>query len=110
MLLIDLEPKFYGMPDGDLWPNVERIEDARGVQFLCPVCYAANGGPVGTHGIVCWSPAVPLSVPPGPGRWELLGTGFDDLTLRNPARSDSVALTGKGGCHAHFFVRGGRIE
>ena len=109
MWLTDLEPKFYGMPEGDSWQEVPYIADARGVHFRCPKCYVENGGPVGTHAIVCWSPAVPLTVPPGPGRWEIHGTGFRDLTLRNPAKSDSVALTDEGGCQAHFFVRDGQI-
>ena len=109
MWLTDLDPQFYGRPIGNVWPRVPYIADAVGVQFLCPLCYVENGGPVGTHAVMCWSPDVPLTVKPGPGRWEIHGTGFVDLTLRNPARSDSIALTDEGGCKAHFFVRDGRI-
>lgn len=84
--------------------------DAAGVRFLCPVCFVANGGLRGTHGIVCWSGAVPAHFTPGPGRWDMLGTGLHDLTLIGASgRSDSILLTG-GGCGAHFFVRNGYIE
>ena len=113
MRLSELRPRFYGMPfivdDGrETWPPVERMGEAKGLLFLCPVCFEANGGSVGTHAIMCWSPDVPRSFAPGPGRWYLLGTDELDVTLKG-RKSDSVALTG-GGCGAHFFVRGGGIE
>ena len=85
---------------------VERIEDADGVEFLCPKCFKTNGGRIGTHAVICWRPRVPPEVDPKPGRWEFQGTSLDDLTL--VAGSSSVLL--HGGCGAHFFVRGGAIE
>ena len=91
--------------------RVESIKQAQGVRFLCPKCYEANGGPVGTHAVICWSPAVPDRFDPKPGRWVLLGTGFDDLTLGPPpGRSASVLLTSRGGCQAHFFVENGAVR
>ena len=42
------------------------------------------------------------------GRWALLGTGLQDLTLGPaPGKSRSVLLTAKRGCHAHFFITNG---
>lgn len=78
------------------------IEQADGVMFLCPKCYEKNGGPAGTHRIVCNRPRVPLrpGVYVGPGRWEFSGTGIDDLVLT--ASSSSVKLSG--GCAWHGFV------
>lgn len=84
------------------------LEKADAIMFLCPKCFAANGGPVRTHRVICNRPRVPLIEGKyvGPGRWEFEGTGIDDLTL--VAGSSSVALIG--GCAAHFFVRKGQIE
>jgi len=85
--------------------DVDVIGQADGVIFLCPKCFHDNGGPVGTHSVICWSPAVSQDHVPRPGRWNLVGTAIDDLTL--VAGSSSVQL--QGGCGAHFFVRGGRV-
>lgn len=82
------------------------VADADGVLFQCPKCFAANGGPVGTHYVFCWTPKVPPDLDPKPGRWNLVGTSLADLSL--VAGSSSVLLTG--GCNAHFFVRNGAIE
>ena len=89
----------------DYLVDVDRIAEADGVTFLCPVCFVANGGSVGTHSVCCWRPRVPQTVKPVPGRWEFQGTGIDDLTL--VAGSSSVLLQGP--CGAHFFVRNGAI-
>ena len=82
------------------------LVEADGIWFLCPKCFAANGGPRGTHGVLCWRPRVPADVDPKPGRWEFHGTGLDDLSL--VAGSSSILL--QGGCGAHFWIRNGSIE
>lgn len=109
MLLRDLEGEFVRRdPARNSFWAVSSIEDADGVWFLCPKCFAANGGAVGTHRVICWRPRVPAGVIPGPGRWELVGTSLDDLEL--VAGSSSILLPGEpGGCGAHFWVRGGAI-
>ncbi len=89
----------------DTWHHVDIVAEADGVRFLCPVCFDKNSGPVGTHSVVCWAPSVPLKFSPGPGRWNLVGTSIDDLSL--VAGSSSVKLTG--GCEAHFNVTNGRV-
>lgn len=92
------------------WPFVEKIDDAQGIEFLCPKCFAANGGPVGTHAVVCWSRSrgVPDKAEPAPGRWLMRGTGFDDLTLdAEPGQTRSVLLLG--GCAWHGFVTNGEV-
>jgi hypothetical protein len=108
MKLIELSPQFRKITDTDrtMFCKVETIDEADGISFLCPKCFAENGGAVGTHGVICWRPRVPRDARPGPGRWELEGTGYSDLTLR--ASSSSVQLTG--GCAAHFFVENGEIR
>jgi hypothetical protein len=104
--LRELEATFLKCEDGGkAFRRVATIGEADGVEFLCPVCFAANRGPVGTHGVICWAPSVQQSVRPGPGRWSLQGSSLDDLTLVAP--SSSIAL--KSGCAAHFFVQSGKI-
>jgi hypothetical protein len=108
MRLTELEPQFLIRESNESWWHVDSIVGAEGIIFLCPVCFVMNKGNVGTHSIICWTPQVPLSVSPGPGRWEMLGTGYSDLTLR--AGSSSIFLTSEGGCKAHFFIDNGNIR
>ena len=101
-----LEASFLKLIPDNSFETVDSINDADGVMFLCPKCFVANKGPVGTHSVICWRPHVPQDVHPIPGRWGFLGNGIDDLELK--AGSSSVSLTT--GCKAHFFVRDGIIQ
>jgi len=85
---------------------VDTIDEADGVMFLCPTCFETNRGPVGTHQVLCWRPRVPDGIKPGPGRWEFLGAGLENLSLR--AGSSSILLDSP--CKAHFFVEDGAIR
>lgn len=107
MKLTELEPKFLKLcdPEGKSFDTRAGFQDNDGLWLLCPVCFKANSGPVGTHGIICWKPHVPQTIQPTPGRWSQTGSGFDDLTL--VAASSSVLVIG--GCNAHFFIRNGEI-
>lgn len=111
MRLADLEPSFLRFLEDSFESKTYQMQDgiagAHGILFVCPKCYQEKGGRAGAHSIICWAPQVPQSVFPVPGRWELLGTGYGDLTLR--AGSSSVLLTGPG-CQAHFFVTNGEIQ
>jgi hypothetical protein len=124
MRLVELEPRLIrreilpchvGAPgcitisdhaEHEWYVPVDRIEDADGIMFLCPKCFADNGGAIGTHSVICWRPRVPPEVKPAPGRWEMQGTSIDDLSL--VAGSSSVQLTA--GCFAHFLVERGGIR
>lgn len=87
------------------YEHVDAVADADGVFFLCPKCYAANRGPVGTHSVLCWFVGrVPDDLDPKPGRWVPAGTGIDDLTFVGPTAA-SVQLTS--GCWWHGLVRNG---
>lgn len=89
----------------DYLVDVDTLAEADGLRLLCPKCYDdPPTGPVGTHSMICWSPKISQDHEPRPGRWELVGTSIDDLTL--VAGSSSVLI--QGGCNAHFFVRQGR--
>lgn len=120
MRLRELEPQFIRHRTDEQGRQYQApvltIEEAQGIRFLCPLCYAANGGPIGTHGVVCWSRSrgVPDDVSPGPGRWALRGTGYDDLTLDGDSPAGpgtgarSVLLTG--GCAWHGFITNGEAH
>lgn len=107
MRLTELEPKFlhFESIESKTYGLTDDITQADGVMFVCPQCYAAQGRP-GSHSVICWSPKVPPEVSPQPGRWNLVGTGYEDLSL--VAGSSSVLLMG--GCNAHFFVEQGNVR
>lgn len=106
MRLLELNPEFLKRTGDDTFERTASIAEADGLLFLCPVCFRANAGSVGTHSVICWQPKVPAHITPGPGRWNFEGTGLADLTL--VAGSSSILLSGPG-CGAHFFIRNGEI-
>jgi hypothetical protein len=88
--------------------TVDSLTEADGLFYLCPKCFAANGGPIGTHSVLNWFVGhVADDVDPKPGRWVPSGSGIDIITFIGPAAA-SVLLTS--GCKAHYFVRNGAIE
>lgn len=112
--LAGLEPEFMRYEereDGVYLPHAQGIADAQGLTFLCPKCYVELGGRVGCHSVTCWSAerGTPHSARPGPGRWRIEGSGFDDLTLNAepPCGARSVVINH---CGAHFFVTRGLVE
>lgn len=109
MKLSALEARFicWSVQDGsNVHRHVETLAEATGLWFLCPLCFERNGGPVGTHGVICWfEDRVPDDLSPGPGRWTPAGSGLDDLSFVVGKRSNSVQLTG--GCGWHGFVKDG---
>lgn len=84
---------------------------AHGVKFLCPKCYATNGGPVGTHSVICWSRSAgtPEEMQPKPGRWKMQGSGIHDLTLDGdqPGGGGARSIQLLGGCNWHGFIDDG---
>ena len=109
MRLTDLSPKFLKRLDDKSWRHdIEKVEDADGLEFLCPACFRKNGGIVGTHAVICWSPSVPQTTFPTPGRWTMVGTGFHDLSL--VAGSSSVLIKNPDGSeHWHGLVTNGEV-
>lgn len=115
MRLHELDARFVKVHVGasdEHFPNgrpsmeyIETLADADGVWFLCPKCFEANKGPVGTHMVGCYFVGkVPDWLDPKPGRWNPSGTGLDNLTFVPPG-AVSVLLTA--GCGWHGFVRNG---
>lgn len=83
--------------------------DAQGIHFLCPVCFAKNGGAVGTH----WCDvtfegrgATPSQGSHGtddaPTRWNVTGDSFENLST-----TPSILLIG--GCAWHGFITNGEV-
>ena len=109
MRLTDLDPHFLKCTEPlnyDYTDETDDISAAVGLMFLCPACFWSNKGDAGTHSIIVWRPLVPREVEPGPGRWDFIGSGYHDLSLR--AGSSSVHL--RGGCRAHFYIRNGKVD
>lgn len=106
MHLLDLDPHFLKIIDEKTYRyEGVAIEEAQGIQFVCPACFKTNGNTeVGTHSVICWfaNQGVPPELEPKPGRWARKGTGYSDLSL-----GPSVQLVG--GCNAHFHVTNGEI-
>jgi hypothetical protein len=105
--LRELEGVFMKRLDAS-WQEMDTLEGADGLKFLCPLCYHKNGGPVGTHVVICWFVGrVPDDETPGPGRWTPRGTGLDDLTfVPSEGRTQSVLITG----HWHGYVTDGGVH
>ena len=115
MRLRELDPQFlrHELRDGvETHHYVETLVEAQGVKFLCPKCFAKNGGPVGTHSVICWSRSrgTPDSASPSPGRWALDGNGIDDLTLNADPPSSARSVLLNGGCGWHGFVTNGEAD
>lgn len=111
----DLHAKFIKVVEpGRSRREVETIAEAQGVQFLCPKCFATNGGARGTHSVVCWSRSrgVAEEESPGPGRWTLEGTGLEDLTLNGDQAGGGGARSAllTAGCGWHGFINAGWAE
>jgi hypothetical protein len=107
--LSELEPQFLKIESPKIRKHVATPAEADGVSFVCPKCLHNNGMKrPGVHSIICWKPNVPLKVSPGPGRWDMTGTSYADLSL--VAGSSSVLVRKEeGGCGAHFFITNGQI-
>lgn len=107
MKLTDLKPEFWKyVSKEETFTEVSR-EEANGIMFLCPECMKRKlaGEKIHIHSVLCWDTSVPQEAIPNPGRWNILGTDFDNLELQN--ESSSILLTG--GCNAHFWIRNGEI-
>ena len=111
--LVDLDAQFMRWErrdDGKIyWVPVATLAEAHGVKFLCPKCFVENGGPRGTHAIMCWSRSAgaPEEATPLPGRWKMDGLNLDDLTLNADPPSGARSVLLHGGCAWHGFVTNG---
>lgn len=104
----DGEIQWGGFPV-DLLIHVHTLSDADGIQFLCPLCFLKNNGPIGTHEVHVYfhgrgaPPHIGLNSEGKTARWEVMGNDFLDLTL-----SPSIWI--KSGCQWHGYIRHGVAE
>lgn len=105
----DLKGEFLRVIGDGHFQRVDTIGEAHGVKFLCPKCFAANNGPVGTHAVICWSRSAraPDDQHPLPGRWTLHGNGLHDLTLHGDPLGGARSVLLTAGCGWHGFVDAG---
>jgi hypothetical protein len=114
MKLIDLEPywlRYEKRADGESFVPAS-MANAQGIRFLCPLCFSKNGGPTGTHQVICWSRArgTPDDVHPLPGRWTFEGSGFENLTFNGDPPGGARSIQLSGGCNWHGFITNGEIQ
>lgn len=110
MKLRELEAYFIKIVDDRTTQHVDTLAEAQGIDLLCPPCFVKNGGRVGTHIIRCWftNRGVPDDRTPIPGRWNVEGTGIDDLTFVGPG-AFSVGV-GEGNKHWHGYIEHGEAN
>jgi hypothetical protein len=108
--LAELEPQLYRYAGEKTFTPVETVAEADSVMFLCPACFLANAGAVGTHSVRVdfAGKAVPaeVAIRNGQGQpvwWNASGNDVSDLTL-----SPSILLLHD--CKWHGFVTNGEIR
>ena len=94
--------------------HVDSLAEAQGIQFLCPVCFAKNAGPIGTHPIEISFAGKGVADHQGsrnregkPSRWSASGSGYNDLTT-TPSILIDPSLPGCAGWHG--FITNGEIQ
>lgn len=123
MRLTELDPRFvrYRKEDGHEIKTFATADtdgsftvpvpfgEAQGIEFLCPLCFAKNAGPVGTH--YCDVTFADRGVPDDLGthnkegkavRWTVSGDTFENLTT-----TPSILI--EGGCGWHGFITNGEV-
>jgi hypothetical protein len=109
MKLAELEGQLYRYVGDKTFKEVKKLADADSVMFLCPKCFAANGGAQGTHSIRVdfAGKGVPAEVcirnsQGQPVWWNASGDDISNLTL-----TPSILLLHD--CAWHGFVTSGGI-
>ena len=111
MKLAALEPCWVKTAPRGAIQHLESAEGAEGIRFLCPDCFSKNGGPEGTHMVLCWSRSrgAPDDALPGPGRWIIAGESFESLSFAAEPGTDKRSVQLIGGCSAHFNITNGEV-
>lgn len=106
MRLRELDAHFMKIVDATSQIMVDTLAEAHGIRFLCPKCFDANEGEVGTHYVCCWFVGVDPERDPKPGRWAAAGNDLEDLTfIASPGHTPSVKLLT--GCCWHGYIQSG---
>lgn len=90
--------------------DVQTVAEADHIMFLCPICFAKNGGAKGTHSVMVSFAGRDVPDEAGtrdsegkPSRWNVSGTSLDDLVL-TPSILLDKSQEPERGCHWHGFV------
>lgn len=90
--------------------RVQTVAEADEIMFLCPLCFARNGGAVDTHQVLVTFAGRNIPEEAGsrdadgkPSRWTASGTSLDDLVL-TPSILLDAKRKAEDGCHWHGFV------
>ena len=96
----------WGGFEVDTIVTVQTLAEAHGIWFDCPLCFAKNGGPIGTHCVLIWFAGKPVpdrlckNKDGQIVRWTIAGgTGLSDLVI-----TPSNALQSESGCKWHGFI------
>jgi len=91
--------------------DVDTLAEADDFVFLCPLCFAKNNGPVGTHMVMVSFAGRNIPDEAGsrgtdgkPTRWTVSGTGLDDLVLTPSIALNPSAPPESKVCRWHGFV------
>lgn len=83
--------------------EVKTVDEAEGIQFLCPMCFTMNKGAVGTHTIEVTFAGrnvmdhVGSRGEKGPTRWTVSGDSFENLST-----TPSILLSAFCGWHGYI--------
>lgn len=103
MKLSVLHGEFFLARANGNYVRTDAIAQSHGVIFLCPLCFAANGGNEGTHSILIpfADRGVPAEFCPKLPRWTFVsGTSLDTLTI-----TPSILIHAP--CGWHGFITNG---
>jgi hypothetical protein len=96
------------MHDPTTYRELDGVEGAQGVLFICPKCQS--------HSVLCWfknprnASSVPDSAFPKPGRWTFTGETVDTLTLSpsvDLSKIDAENPESQNRCYWHGWVENG---
>ena len=124
MQLTDLEPQFVRYETrphesqaagwtSEYLVRVDALAEAQGIKCLCPSCFLRNNGAVGTHWLEISFSGRGVkdhqgsrNREGGPSRWDVSGTGYQNLSMR-PSVLIDPALPGCPGWHG--FITNGEV-
>jgi Family of unknown function (DUF6527) len=96
MKLTEFSPQLVKRLHDDSLQDVDSLAEASGLMLDCPVCAGSKA-----HSVLVYfrDRGVPAEAKPGPGRWSVAGSTFEDLTLTPSVDCGS-------GCWHGFITKG----
>jgi hypothetical protein len=101
--LVDLGARFFRLGNDAALQPIDTLAGAQCVRFYCPKCLKLNGGPSGTHTVLCLFRDRGVANSVAGLRWSIGGSSLANLTLL-----PSVQLVG--GCSWHGWITQGVVR